>query len=189
LCAMKSRNGSPDLNDLKLFHEAVGPVRRLVAPEPPTPPPPPPEPRQSRQDELAVLASLLEPDPDLPMPDTGEGLWFARPGVPERTLRKLRRGQFAVQAMLDLHGLTVAVAKPSVDHFISHCHAMGYQCIRIIHGKGMRSKAQGPILKRKLALWLQRRDDVLAYCSARQSDGGTGAVYVLLRRHLPVATV
>jgi DNA-nicking Smr family endonuclease len=114
--------------------------------------------------------------------ETGEELLFSRKGLQHGLIRKLRRGQFTVQAELDLHGLTVAEARQALAEFLADVRAAGARCVRIIHGKGYGSRHKQPVLKNKLNGWLQQRDEVLAFCSARQVDGGTGAVYVLLKR-------
>lgn len=137
-------------------------------------------PRSREADDAAVMNELLDADPE--EMDTGEHLWFARPGVQHGVMRRLRRGQYRCQAELDLHGLFLDVARQRVAHFLLESRDAGYRCVRIIHGKGLRSGHRGPVLRNNLAAWLRRRDDILAYCSARRVDGGTGAVYVLLRR-------
>jgi DNA-nicking Smr family endonuclease len=93
----------------------------------------------------------------------------------------LRRGEWALQDQLDLHGLTVEEARALLASFLSNSVKRGMRCIRIVHGKGMRSASGEPVLKRKVAGWLAQRDEVLAYVQARQVDGGGGAVMVLLR--------
>lgn len=114
--------------------------------------------------------------------ETEEELLFTRPGVQHRIFLKLRRGQFTIKAELDLHGMTVRVAQQEVRIFLRQCQNRDIRCARIIHGKGYGSTAKQPILKNKLNLWLQQYGEVLAFCSARPSDGGTGAVYVLIKR-------
>jgi DNA-nicking Smr family endonuclease len=96
-------------------------------------------------------------------------------------LRKLRRGQFSISAELDLHGLRVEEARQALSHFLYHCRVNKKRCVRIIHGKGYRSANNQAVLKSKVNHWLRQHDDVLAFCSARAQDGGTGALYVLLR--------
>jgi len=97
-------------------------------------------------------------------------------------MRKLARGKFSLQDEIDLHGMTVPEAKNALHEFMKHCDLRGYTCIRVVHGKGMGSGDRGPILKGKVNKWLRQWDKVLAFVSARQIDGGTGAVYVLLRK-------
>jgi DNA-nicking Smr family endonuclease len=97
------------------------------------------------------------------------------------TMRMLARGKYSIQAEIDLHGMTVAEAKPRLANFIERCARNGELCIRIVHGKGLGSGRRGPVLKRHVNRWLRQWESVLAFVSARQVDGGTGAVYVLLR--------
>lgn len=143
--------------------------------------PPRPRARSLEQDEADVIASLLDHEIDPDSFATGDELEYRRPGVQDRILRKLRRGQYSVQAELDLHGLTVEQARESLGRFLLQRQREGQRCVRIIHGKGLRSGPRGPVLKGKVANWLRQRDDVLAYCSARHVDGGHGALYVLFR--------
>jgi len=112
--------------------------------------------------------------------ETGEHLSFRRPTVSLTVFRKLKRGEISVRDELDLHGLTAVEARAALYEFLAEAASLDLRCVRIIHGKGKRSGHQGPVLKRKLGRWLQLRDDVQAYCSARPVDGGTGAVYLLL---------
>ena len=118
---------------------------------------------------------------DGPLIDIGEELSYCGPGVQDATFRKLRRGLYHVSAELDLHGMRTGEARAAIVHFLAGCLDRGVRCARIIHGKGLRSKGEGPVLKQRLDGWLRQRDDVLAFCSARREDGGTGAAYVLLR--------
>jgi DNA-nicking Smr family endonuclease len=143
---------------------------------------PPPVPAQSHRDQERVLAELLAEDPQTADLETGDDLWYQRHGLQHGILRKLRRGQFAVQAELDLHGMTVPVARAALASFLSAGRREGLRCVRIVHGKGNGSPGRRPVLKSLLGGWLRRRREVLAFCSARPADGGTGAVYVLLAR-------
>lgn len=111
-----------------------------------------------------------------------EELNFKRPGIQNSVIRKLRKGQFAIEAQLDLHRLIVPEARELLVEFLDHAGNSGFRCIRIIHGKGLGSPGKQPILKTKVNSWLKQRADVLAFCSAARQDGGTGAVYVLLKQ-------
>ena len=111
----------------------------------------------------------------------GDALSFQRAGVQTQVVRRLRRGLFPIEAELDLHGLTQAAARVELAWFLSGSRDAGRRCVRIIHGKGYRSGTRGPILKVAVDSWLRRHLDVMAFTSARPLDGGTGAVYVLLR--------
>lgn len=140
-----------------------------------------PRARFRRADEEAVLGESLEIDIDDLEASSGESLRFQRASVGRTTMRMLTRGSYAIQAEIDLHGMTLAEAKPCLEQFISRCVQNGKLCVRIVHGKGLGSGERGPVLKRAVDRWLRQWDHVLAFVSARQVDGGTGAVYVLLR--------
>ena len=110
-----------------------------------------------------------------------EALSFQRAGVRIQVMRRLRRGLYPTEDELDLHGLSQTAARDRLADFIAGSRDGGYRCVRIIHGKGYRSGARGPVLKAAVNLWLRRHMDVMAFVSARAIDGGAGAVYVLLR--------
>jgi DNA-nicking Smr family endonuclease len=116
--------------------------------------------------------------------DTDEQIEAAVQGLDRRLLRRLRRGDFSVQRHVDLHGLKRDEARESVARFVREARRDGLRCVLIVHGRGRGSKDNIPVLKEKLRAWLTRGaigKHVLAYTSARPWDGGTGAVYVLLR--------
>ena len=171
--------------DRALFREAVGGTRRLTQESRITPQKkrPPPRPLQREQDEQQVLVDMLSEPVDMAELETGEELLFSRMGLQHKTLRKLRRGEFSIEAELDLHGQTKIEARQAIVQFLQYCRDQGLRCVRIIHGKGHGSHQKRPVLKQYVNHWLRQRDDVLAFCSARQVDGGTGAVYLLLKRH------
>jgi DNA-nicking Smr family endonuclease len=113
---------------------------------------------------------------------TGEGaLSFQRAGVRTQVMRRLRRGLYPIDDELDLHGLNQTAARNQLADFIARSRDGGSRCVRIVHGKGYRSGARGPVLKTAVNLWLRRHSDVMGFVSARTIDGGAGAVYVLLR--------
>lgn len=111
---------------------------------------------------------------------TGEELAYVRPGLPRQILRRLRC-QWVAQAELDLHGLNRNQARHELAAFLHECRRRGVRCVRVVHGKGMRSKNREPVLKVLVRYWLMQRDEVLAYVQARPADGGGGAVMVLLK--------
>ena len=113
--------------------------------------------------------------------DAAAALSFQRGGVRDQVMRRLRRGLYPLEDDLDLHGLNQTAARDRLAEFIAHSRNSGRRCVRIVHGKGYRSGARGPVLKTAVDLWLRRHIDVMAFTSARAIDGGTGAVYVLLR--------
>ena len=138
--------------------------------------------RQRLRDEQQVMRdALADPfDWDAAVA-TGDELLFVRPGVPSAAVRKLKRGGWVLRAELDLHGMTGDQARLAVATFLHDCLRREIRCVRIIHGKGLGSKNREPILKHKVRHWLMQRDEVLAFCQARQVDGGAGAVVVLLK--------
>ncbi|NNC66166.1 MAG: DNA mismatch repair protein MutS [Gammaproteobacteria bacterium] len=141
---------------------------------------PKPKARFSRADERAVLHESLEADIDTIESGNADRLRYRRPSVGRRTMRALERGKYAVQDEIDLHGMTVDEARPRLADFIDYSARSGRLCVRIVHGKGLGSGDRGPVLKNAVNRWLRRWDTVLAFVSARQVDGGTGAIYVLL---------
>ena len=165
------------------FHQAIRGTKplRSEARVPVEKKKPKPKARFSKADERDVLAESLEDDIDTIEHGYGAALRFHRQHVGKRTLRKLQRGGYSVQAELDLHGLTLAEAKPRLADFIDYNASQGKYCVRIVHGKGLGSGERGPVLKNAVNRWLRKWDSVLAFVSTPQVDGGTGAVYVLLQ--------
>jgi len=174
-----------DDNDPDLFHHAVGAIRRLRTDKvEPHRHKLKPVPRQRLRDEQQVLLDSLAPLTDAADIEVGDELLYSRNGVQHSVMRKLRRGQYRIEAELDLHRQTTVQARESLQAFILQCRQRQLRCVRIIHGKGLGSKDQRPVLKGRVNQWLRQWDDVLAFCSARPCDGGSGATYVLLRRPL-----
>jgi DNA-nicking Smr family endonuclease len=149
---------------------------------------PAPIPTKHHEDERAVLAELarLTFDRDREASAGSEEFEieddasFLRPGLPRDILRKLRRTHWVVQDHLDLHGLTGDEAALETATFIADCRYRGLRCVRIVHGKGLRSPGREPVLKRRIRKLLARRDDVIAFVEPRSAQGGGGAVVVLL---------
>ncbi len=173
----------PSNEDKALFRAAVAdavPLRhQQVLPHRQAPPP---IPRQRQVDEEQVLEDMLSDSLDPAELETGEELLYCRPGLQHSVLRKLRRGHYSVGAELDLHGMRVVEARQALALFLQQAQACDTRVVRIVHGKGNGSLHKQPVLKGKVNHWLRQRIEVLAFCSARQVDGGTGAIYVLLRR-------
>lgn len=169
--------------DRELFRQTVGAVKPMVADRLHLRPIERPRP--------VPKSHLIDPQGPLlgsgghPVAAVGDSdtLSYAAPGLPRNILKKMRRGFFAIDAELDLHGLTEREAKRQLLDFLRFCTADGLQCVHIIHGKGFRSLQGHPILKNRVNLWLRQHAEVLAFCSSKPADGGTGAVYVLLRNH------
>lgn len=175
-----------DENDRKLFRDAVGEVRPVLddrVAETPSPRARRAVARSAERDDRAVMDALLAELGDGDFLDTGEHLAWSAPGVQRAVLKKLRSGRYAIEAEMDLHGLSVAEARAELGAFLAEAQRARRLCVRVIHGKGRRGRdGDGPRLKPAVNAWLQRNRAVLAFCSARAVDGGAGAVYVLLRR-------
>jgi DNA-nicking Smr family endonuclease len=170
--------------DRSLFRASVDgvtplPQQRVI---PYTPPPPAPHLRPRKNEEHPLIDDMLSDSREPVELEIGDELRFSRNGLQHNVVRKLRRGQYRIEAELDLHGLRAEEARQALSQFLHHCRLEKKQCVRIIHGKGYRSQQQQPVLKAKVNHWLRQRDEVLAFCSARPVDGGNGAVYLLLSR-------
>ncbi|MGM0702386.1 Smr/MutS family protein [Halomonas faecis] len=111
-----------------------------------------------------------------------EPLDFALPDLPWRTRSQLKRGRIAWEAGLDLHGYTLDEARDELESFLRDAAARRQRCVLVVHGKAWGATADYPVIKSHVNAWLREWPGVLAFCSARDADGGTGAVYVLLRR-------
>ncbi|GMR21215.1 MAG: hypothetical protein BMS9Abin36_1814 [Gammaproteobacteria bacterium] len=165
------------------FHEAMAGARPLKQDRiTPHSTPRKPIPEQKYRDEREVMDALLSDDYAPDEIESGDELLFKRPGIQNHVMRKLRRGQYVIEAELDLHRRTVDEARELLATFLYQAQQQGRRCIRVIHGKGYGSAGKLPVLKGRVNSWLQQKDEVLAFCSAIQRDGGTGAVYVLLKK-------
>ena len=171
-------------DDTDLFRRAMSDAKPLRSEARIKPPARKPKPwaRFTRADEKEVLRESLQDDLDTMESSNAESMRYRRPSVGRRTMRKLARGRYSVQDEIDLHGMTVDEAKPRLTDFINNSVRKGHLCVRIVHGKGLGSGDRGPVLKSAVNRWLRKWDSVLAFVSARQVDGGTGAIYVLLER-------
>jgi DNA-nicking Smr family endonuclease len=171
----------PTDEEAALFREWVREVKRLPAGkraserERNVPPSRLRVPLRSRPD-----AARPGDEPGAPSLATGDALRFARSGVSRRELRELRRGRLRAQAVLDLHGLTVARADLALSDFLGQARERGLTRIRIVHGKGLHSGADGPVLKNLVDAALRGTRTVRAFASALPAHGGAGAVNVLL---------
>ncbi len=171
-----------DDDDPQLFRQAVGPVRRIRSRRDQSrSAPADPNPRMRDVDERQALNELDRAAPFYDDIDTGEEISWLRPGLRPHILRRLRRGHWTVQDEIDLHQMNVEAATRSIRIFLDQALTEHQRCVKIIHGKGLRSGPNGPRLKSLTARILSRHPRVLAFSSARAVDGGTGAVYVLLK--------
>ena len=180
----KPRKAGATPDEVALFHATVSDVTPLpghgrARHELPRPQPVPAQ--RLRDDRETLKESLSHATAWDAGIETGEELSYLRNGVGSQVLKKLRRGHWVIQDELDLHGLTVDEAHGMLASFLNRSLRRGLRCVRVVHGKGLRSRNREPVLKRKVAGWLMRREEVLAYCQARAADGGGGAVVVLLQ--------
>lgn len=168
--------------DSELFRSSVGQVRRLHSDRDGSrPPPPAARPLQSEAREASVLDELAHSAMDFSGLATGEEISFVRDGLQKRLLKRLRRGHWRIEDELDLHNMNLRAASASLRTFLDLADERNCSCVRVIHGKGLRSGPDGPQLKRMCARLLSRHKRVAAFVSAPPHDGGTGALYVLLR--------
>ena len=167
-----------------LFQNAVGQVQRLpetgklvLRGQPPAP-----VARQQAADEAAALREALSDEVDISrLLDTDERLSFRRRGVGTDVTEKLRRGVWAIQAQIDLHGLRTDEARDALATFVREAHTQGQRCVRVVHGKGLGSPGRTPVLKDKVHKWLVQRNEVVAFVQAPPAQGGAGALVVLLQ--------
>ena len=174
-----------------LFALTVGIVTRLreIAAAPHRPKPPAIARQRERDEAAALVQSLSDEFNAESLLDTDDALSFRRPEIGPEVVRKLRRGVWAIQAQLDLHGLRREEARERLNRFIHEARRGGLRCVRVIHGKGNGSPGREPVLKGKVKTWLVQKKDVIAFTQARASDGGHGALLVLLGPTAPKATV
>jgi DNA-nicking Smr family endonuclease len=182
--AQRTLTAKQEAAQRSLFQAAVGAVNRL--PEPRTaslkPAPPPPTPLQRMADEAQALRETLSDEVDVgSLLDTDAGLSFRRAGIGPDVTHNLRRGKWALQRAVDLHGLRTDAARDVLGAFIREAHQQGIRCVRVIHGKGLGSPGKTPVLKDKVQRWLVQKSEVLAFVQAQPSQGGAGALVVLLQ--------
>ena len=174
-----------------LFARSVGPVhalrdRRLASVDTPRPPP---VPRQRQLDEQAALAESLSDEVTLEtLLLTDDGLSFRRPGIGVDVVGRLRKGHWAMQGQIDLHGCTRDEARALLADYIRDSQRRGLRCLRVVHGKGHGSPGRQPVLKAKVQRWLAQCGEVIAFAQASGPQGGAGALMVLLAgSHTPAA--
>jgi DNA-nicking Smr family endonuclease len=186
--ASRPKASPPTEKDELLFAQAMHDVRRL--PEGPQRTLPVaearlPDPEAEDREVREQLEGLVSGEATFHLSDTDEFMEGAVADLDRKTRQRLRRGDFAVQAHLDLHGQTREEAHAALEGFVKRERGLSHRCVLVIHGRGLNSKGQVPVLKEQMGRWLSRGalgKQVLAFCTARPCDGGAGALYVLLRR-------
>ncbi len=175
-------------DEFALFRDAVADVQPVRVPDKALheKPRPKPIPSQLLRDDIEVLKEALsDPQPGADEFETSETSVFVRPGLPKNVVRRLRNGHWSVRYELDLHGYTGDEARTEFVAFLNRARRDGERCVRIIHGKGLRSSTGEPVLKQKVRHWLTQRDEILAFAEAAPAQGGSGAVVVLLKSKNP----
>jgi len=175
--------------EARLFQHSVGEVTMLTPSDRREPFRQLPEPiaRHHIADEQAALVESLSDDFSIEtLMDTDAALSFGRSGIGADTLKKLRRGHWVIQSQLDLHGLRTDEARTALAEYLRNVRRRGLRCVRIIHGKGLGSINREPVLKNKVRNWLVQKEEVIAFCQAKPSDGGSGALVVLLKAQAKV---
>jgi DNA-nicking Smr family endonuclease len=180
----------PPPDDETLFSRAMEGVDRLdprararIEGPPPSAEPRPPVSEDAEA--FAALSDLVNGEGAFDITETREYVEGHVVGLDPRLVRRLRRGDFAWQTHLDLHGMTAAPARDAIERFVTAGVRDGHRCVLLVHGRGHNSKDQVPVLKESMKSWLSRGligRHVLAFATARPVDGGAGALYVLLRR-------
>jgi DNA-nicking Smr family endonuclease len=177
--------------DTDVFREAMRDVKPIAprARVPVLKRKPPAKARFTAADRAMVLVESLQGFGDGEITDSGDEISFRRAGVQNAVLRKLKRGEYRVEEICDLHGLRADEAKAALREFLAEALAHNLRCVRIIHGKGMGSGPRGPVIKTAVNMILRKTAPVLAFTSARRVDGGTGAINVLLSNKMGSFTV
>jgi len=171
--------------EANVFRSSVGQVSNLRdrnrVQHPPTKPAPIPV--QTQLNDKAVLEASLSDEFDVEnLLDIDETMSFRRPGIGEDVIKKLRRGEWVPQDKVDLHGMRSDEAREALANFLRRSVRNGVRCVRVIHGKGIGSPDKLPVLKGKVRSWLVQKEEVIAFVQARESQGGAGALMVLLRQ-------
>jgi DNA-nicking Smr family endonuclease len=179
----------PDVVDEdRSFSQAMAGVKPLNADERVVPSRPARLPRavlDADAEACAVLADLVDGQGDFDISNTVEYVEGVANGVDRRLVKQLRQGVFSRQGHLDLHGFTRDEARTAVEQFLAESRVGRKRCVLVIHGRGLNSPGRVPVLKNALVRWLTRgglAKHVLAFTTALPTDGGAGALYVLLRK-------
>jgi DNA-nicking Smr family endonuclease len=166
-------NAMREVREIKEFRSiTVRPGKAIIAPAK----------ISSDKEAMKILEEIIDGRRALNLADTQEYVEWINKDYRGGIIEKLHEGRFAVQDYLDLHGLCFVEAESAVEHFMKESFIKGHRCIKIIHGRGLRSP-KGPVLKKALLKWLtgRYRKHIIAFVTARQCDGGLGALYILLR--------
>ena len=134
---------------------------------------------------VAHLCDLVSGSAPMDITFSDEYMEGSVPGFDRKLMQKLKKGLFPIQDYVDLHGMIKSDAEMKMRDFILKCHRQGFRCVLVVHGKGLNSENQIPVIKEQIPLWLSRgpvRKIILAFCTAMPYDGGTGAIYLLLKR-------
>lgn len=187
----------PESNEARQFQEAMCNVKPLVDTKnrvtPALPSPDIKPPHQASSDELeglARLSDMVTGTAELDISFSDEYIEGSVQGFSPKLMKRLKHGQFPIQEHLDLHGLTREEAEAELRGFLVRCYRLGLRCVLVVHGRGLNSENHMPVLKELLPVWLKRgpvKQIVLAFSTAKPYDGGTGAIYILLKRRKGLA--
>ena len=168
-------------DDSALFRQTIGKVKQLKSDTLLLAPEDKPKPYPKQQSSTIKNSFENSSESEIETLFQEDSISFIAPGLQKNVLKKLRKGYFGLDATIDLHGLTSQEAKHQLSRFLLVSVEDGYRCVHIIHGKGYRSPGNHPVLKNDINVWLRQHKDVQAFCSTPPKDGGTGAVFVLLK--------
>ncbi len=168
-------------DDFDLFRQDMGDVQPIKKPNKVTLKKPPATIKKRPQSNELNISDTLSDDF---IADCGEFLEFMRPGIQKSKLKLIRNGRLPIENHLDLHGHTRDAARKELLQFIMQSQMQGFTLVCVVHGKGYHSEDGRPVLKAMVNKWLQNIPQVLAFVTAQPKDGGTGAVYILLKRYM-----
>ncbi len=184
----KAQRSAED-EEMEFFRRSVGAVERVArGPKVVTSGPPPTDAIKLRREDdevLEELALLVAGDGPFQLSNDAGVVQGSVSGLDPRILRRLKGGEWAVQGVLDLHGMRGTEARSAVEKFVTSSRRAEKRCVLVVHGRGLHSEAKVPVLKEEVPLWLSQgrlAREVLAFCTAKPEDGGQGALYVLLKK-------
>ena len=176
----KNKHLSSD-EDSQLFRESIGPIKRLSNTQrhsfenKPKPKPV----KKGLISKETKSGPFFQQTNDI---QSNDYLFFSREGIQHKTIKKLKRGGIGIDEKVDLHGLNQQDAQHLLDEFLAEQFVQRHRCILVVHGKGTGSLNNRPVLKNLTSNILKNEPSVLAFVSAQPRDGGTGALYVLLKK-------